>query len=61
MEGEGFSRAYADLRRRIVTLAGALDDMDNMIRWGIIGCGDVAEVKAPGGIKEYEILDVKYL
>jgi transcription elongation factor GreA len=23
--------------------------------------GDVAEVKAPGGIKEYEILDVKYL
>ena len=25
------------------------------------GNGDVAEVKAPGGIKEYEILDVKYL
>ena len=23
--------------------------------------GDLAEVKAPGGIKEYEILDVKYL
>ena len=23
--------------------------------------GDVAEVKAPGGVKEYEILDVKYL
>ena len=23
--------------------------------------GDIAEVKAPGGIKEYEILDVKYL
>jgi len=23
--------------------------------------GDVAEVEAPGGIKEYEILDVKYL
>ncbi len=23
--------------------------------------GDVVEVKAPGGIKEYEILDVKYL
>jgi transcription elongation factor GreA len=23
--------------------------------------GDVAEVKAPGGIKQYEILDVKYL
>jgi transcription elongation factor GreA len=23
--------------------------------------GDVAEVRAPGGIKEYEILDVKYL
>jgi len=23
--------------------------------------GDVAEVKAPGGIQEYEILDVKYL
>ena len=23
--------------------------------------GDVTEVKAPGGIKEYEILDVKYL
>lgn len=23
--------------------------------------GDVAEVQAPGGIKEYEILDVKYL
>ena len=23
--------------------------------------GDVAEVKAPGGIKEYEILDVRYL
>ena len=23
--------------------------------------GDVAEVKAPGGIKEYDILDVKYL
>ena len=23
--------------------------------------GDVAEVMAPGGIKEYEILDVKYL
>ena len=23
--------------------------------------GDVAEVKAPGGIKEYEILDVKYV
>ncbi|MGQ0578170.1 MAG: transcription elongation factor GreA [Betaproteobacteria bacterium] len=23
--------------------------------------GDVAEVKAPGGIKEYEILEVKYL
>ena len=23
--------------------------------------GDVAEVKAPGGIKEYEIIDVKYL
>ena len=23
--------------------------------------GDVAEVKAPGGIREYEILDVKYL
>ncbi|MEQ1882685.1 MAG: GreA/GreB family elongation factor, partial [Burkholderiales bacterium] len=23
--------------------------------------GDVAEVKAPAGIKEYEILDVRYL
>ena len=23
--------------------------------------GDVAEVQAPGGLKEYEILDVKYL
>ena len=23
--------------------------------------GDIAEVQAPGGIKEYEILDVKYL
>jgi transcription elongation factor GreA len=23
--------------------------------------GDVAEVKAPGGVREYEILDVKYL
>ena len=23
--------------------------------------GDVAEFQAPGGIKEYEILDVKYL
>ena len=23
--------------------------------------GDIAEVKAPGGIKEYEILDVKYV
>jgi transcription elongation factor GreA len=23
--------------------------------------GDVAEVKAPGGVKEYEILDVKYV
>ncbi len=23
--------------------------------------GDVAEVQAPGGIKEYEILDVRYI
>ena len=23
--------------------------------------GDVAEVKAPGGVREYEILDVKYI
>ena len=23
--------------------------------------GDIAEVQAPGGIKEYEVLDVKYL
>jgi len=23
--------------------------------------GDIAEVKAPGGVKEYEILDVKYI
>ncbi len=23
-------------------------------------CGDVAEVQAPGGVKEFEILDVKY-
>ena len=23
--------------------------------------GDIAEVKAPGGVREYEILDVKYI
>ncbi|HEX5464047.1 MAG TPA: GreA/GreB family elongation factor, partial [Burkholderiales bacterium] len=23
--------------------------------------GDVAEVQAPGGVREYEILDVKYI
>jgi transcription elongation factor GreA len=23
--------------------------------------GDVAEVKAPGGVREYEILDIKYI
>jgi transcription elongation factor GreA len=23
--------------------------------------GDVAEVQAPGGVREYEILDVKYV
>ena len=28
---------------------------------GIKYSGDVAEVKAPGGVREYEILDVKYI
>ena len=46
----------ADLKLGLISISSP-------IARALIGkeAGDVAEVKAPGGVKEYEILDVKYV
>jgi len=61
--GSGETVTYQIVGDDEADIKGGKISISSPIARALIGkySGDVAEVKAPGGIKEYEILDVKYL
>ena len=46
----------ADIRKRKISISSP-------VARALIGksCGDVAEVQAPGGVREYEVVEVQYV
>ena len=61
--GSGETVTYQIVGDDKADIKGGKISISSPIARALIGkySGDVAEVTAPGGIKEYEILDVKYL